>query len=264
MKIERLNAMEQYILKNHSVSLDKLSSTFHVSINTVRRDLNTLLERGNIKKVYGGVCASPKSEFDSVPPMSVRTSENSLAKQIIGRLAADLVQDNSSIFLDSGSTTEKLIPFLAEKENVTVVTHSLSAMYEASKYPSIRLVGLGGIYNPDTVSFVGLSTSKGLSGMQIDTVFISASSISFRGGLANNNYFEAEIKSTVISQNIGKSIVAMVDSSKFSKMATFSFCPISSLSAIITDTKPAPEILKSFAAQNVKCIFPDDSTKKEM
>lgn len=257
MKIERLNAIEQYILKNRSVSLDKLVEIFHVSTNTIRRDLNILVDRGNIKKVYGGVCAAPKSEFDSVPPMSVRTSENSQAKQIIGRLAAGLVRNNSSIFLDSGSTTEKIIPFLAEKENVTVVTHSLSAMYEASKYPSIRLVALGGIYNPDTVSFVGLSTSKGLSGMQIDTVFISASSISFRGGLANNNYLEAEIKSTVINQNVGKSIVAMIDGSKFSKMATFSFCPISSLSSIVTNERPAPEILKSFAAQNVKCIFPE-------
>ena len=145
MRTDRMNAMEQYILKNGSVSLDNLVNTFHVSMNTVRRDIASLLERGNVRKVYGGVCAIPKVSPEPVAPISIRASENSSEKEIIGRRAANLVKDHSSIFLDSGSTTEKIIPYLADKQDITVITYSLSAMYEASKYPSIRLVALGGV-----------------------------------------------------------------------------------------------------------------------
>ena len=254
MRADRINAMEQYILKNGSVTLENLVSTFHVSMNTVRRDVIILLERGNIKKVYGGVCAIPKIPTELVPPISVRASENSNAKETIGRRAAALVKDHSSIFLDSGSTTEKIIPYLADKKDITVITYSLSAMYAASKYPSIRLVALGGVYSPDTDSFVGLSTAKNTTGMQIDIVFLAASSITLQGGLANNNYMEAEIKRSVLNQNTGKVIVALADHSKFEKSAIFSFCPIDSLNAIVTDEVPDAEILEKLATMNVGCI----------
>lgn len=257
MRTDRMNAMEQYILKNGSVSLDNLVNTFHVSMNTVRRDIASLLERGNVRKVYGGVCAIPKVSPEPVAPISIRASENSSEKEIIGRRAANLVKDHSSIFLDSGSTTEKIIPYLADKQDITVITYSLSAMYEASKYPSIRLVALGGVYSPDTDSFVGLSTAKNTTGMQIDIVFLAASSITIQGGLANNNYLEAEIKRSVLNQNTGKVIVAMADHSKFEKSSIFSFCPIDSLNAIVTDQAPSEELLKKLTAMNIECICTD-------
>jgi len=249
--------MEQYILKNDFITLDNLAETFHVSMNTVRRDVAVLLERGNIKKVYGGVCALPKTSAKPVPPISVRASENSVEKEIIGRRAAALVKCHSSVFLDSGSTTEKIIPYLADKQDITVITYSLSAMYEASKYPSIRLVALGGVYSADTDSFVGLSTVKNTTGMQIDTVFLAASSITLQGGLANNNYLEAEIKRSVLNQNTGKMIVAVVDNSKFEKSAIFSFCPINALNAIVTDRAPSAKLIEKLSAMNVECIYTD-------
>lgn len=257
MRADRMNAMEQFILRNGSVSLESLCKTFHVSMNTVRRDISVLLERGNIRKSYGVVCANQKIEQETVPPISVRASENSDAKDVIGRRAASLVKDHYAIFLDSGSTTEKIIPYLADKKDITLITHSLSAMHEASKYPFIRLVALGGVYNRDTDSFVGLSTTKNTSGMQIDIIFLAASSITMQGGLANSNYLEAEIKSSVVNQNMGRQIVAMADHSKFEKSAIFTFCPISSLNAIVTDQMPSPDILERFNLLNIKCIYSD-------
>lgn len=258
MRADRMNAMEQYILKQGSVSLDSLCKTFHISMNTVRRDIAVLLERGNIKKVYGGVCTNQKIEQEVVPPISIRASENSDAKDVIGRRAASLVKDHYAIFLDSGSTTEKIIPYLADKKDITLITHSLSAMHEASKYPSIRLIALGGVYNQDTDSFVGLSTTRNTSGMQIDIIFLAASSITMQGGLANSNYLEAEIKSSVINQNVGKQIVAMADHTKFDKSAIFTFCPIGSLNTIITDQAPRADILEWLEFLNVECIYTDE------
>lgn len=112
-------------------------------------------------KVYGGVSAGNRSP--SVIPISERSMRNDRAKQAIGRLAATLVQDNMSIFLDSGSTTMRILPYLADKQNVTVITHSLMALYEAAKYPSLHVIALGGMYNWVTSSFVGANTLDELS-----------------------------------------------------------------------------------------------------
>ena len=97
MRAERLNAMEQYILGKETVSLEELSTQFSVSMNTIRRDVMELLSRGNIRKVYGGVSSTL---INRPVGFSVRAQKNSRAKQIIGRLASQLVSDGASIFLD--------------------------------------------------------------------------------------------------------------------------------------------------------------------
>lgn len=55
MRDKRLDDMEEYILSQKDSSLDELCEKYQISKNTVRRDIEELLLRGNIKKVYGGV-----------------------------------------------------------------------------------------------------------------------------------------------------------------------------------------------------------------
>jgi DeoR family myo-inositol catabolism operon transcriptional repressor len=52
----------------------------------------------------------------------------------------------------------QLLPYIAEKKNITVISHSLTALYEASKYPSLGVIALGGIYNRTSSSFLGCNT----------------------------------------------------------------------------------------------------------
>ena len=96
MRAERLNEMEQYILGKETVSLEDLCDQFDISMNTVRRDISELLDRGNIRKVYGGVSSTL---INRPVGFSVRKQKNSEAKHVIGQLASKLVSDGSSIFL---------------------------------------------------------------------------------------------------------------------------------------------------------------------
>ncbi len=205
-------------------------------MNTVRRDVADLLGRGRLKKVYGGVSAEARQI--PVLPFSERAQRNEAAKQTIGRLAASLVGDNMSIFLDSGSTTMRILPYLAEKRNVTVITHSLTALNEAAAYTDLHTIALGGLYNPSTSSFVGPNTLNNLGKMAIDLVFLSATGVTLERGLTNTTYFEVEIKQTVAEQN--QNLVLMADHSKFGNNALLSFCAFERLSAIVTD-QPLPD-----------------------
>ena len=93
--------------------------------------------------------------------------------------------------------------------------------------------------------------------MNIDLVFLAASSVTIQNGLANNNYLEADIKRAVVKQCHGKYLVAMVDSSKFERQAIFSYCPIESLNAVVTDRAPRPDICEYLKSVNVDCLFQD-------
>lgn len=251
MRVGRLNLMEQYILGKENVSLEELSNQFDISVNTVRRDIAELLKRGNVRKVYGGV----SSKLVNRPlDFSVREQKNSGAKQIIGQLAASMVSDGTSIFLDSGSTTPNLLRHLGEKNGITVITHSLRALYEAAKYPSLNIIALGGVYIPSTSSFTGISTLDTLSRLSIQTIFISASGVTLENGLSNNTYLEAEIKRSVVQR--GSRVVLMADQSKFGQAAVTTFCTLDQLYAIVTDQIPPAPYLEAIKQYGIKLIYP--------
>lgn len=251
MRAERLNMMEQYILGRENASLEELCKQFDISMNTVRRDIAELLSRGTIKKVYGGVSSNL---LNRPLGFSEREQKNSKAKQIIGKLAAQLVSNNSSIFLDSGSTTPNLLHYLGEKNGVTVITHSLTALYEASTRPNLNIIALGGVYAPSTSSFTGISTMDSLSRLSIQTIFIAATGVSIENGLTNSTYLEAEIKRSVVQR--GNRVVLMADQSKFGHSAVISFCSFEQLYAIVTDHMPTAPYLEAIERYGIRLICP--------
>lgn len=251
MRADRLNAMEQYILGKENVSLDELTNQFGISMNTVRRDIAELLNRGNIRKVYGGVSSNL---LNRPLGFSVRERKNSEAKQLIGQLASRLVTSGSSIFLDSGSTTPNLLRHLSEKNGVTVITHSLTALYEASSLPNLNIIALGGVYTPATSSFTGISTLDALSRLSIQTIFISATGVTIESGLTNSTYLEAEIKRSVVQR--GNRVVLMADQSKFGHSAVISFCSFDQLYAIVTDRMPSAPYLEAIERYGIRLICP--------
>ncbi|MGE4548208.1 MAG: DeoR/GlpR family DNA-binding transcription regulator [Intestinibacillus sp.] len=246
MKISRLNSIEQYVISHETATIDELCEVFSVSKNTIRRDLNELESRGHIAKVYGGVTATSSA---GPVPTPVRSGLHPADKTLIGRLAAAEVEDGDTIFLDSGTTTVCMLKFLAAKKRITIVTHSLGALSEASHYENLNVISLGGIYSRPTDSFVGLSTFEALSTMKINKAFMAATGVSIENGLMNTTFLEAEIKRGVVQR--AAHIYLLADGSKLDHDAVISFCHLEDLTSFVTDRRPPDRYMKFFAANGV-------------
>lgn len=255
MRVDRLNKMEDFILEQGTVPLELLAEQFDISTNTVRRDVNELLKRGRICKVYGGVTAIADHDPTTAPvPLQVRSVKNSFAKNTIGHLAADMVDDGMSIFLDSGTTVACMVPYLAEKKDVTIITHSLNVMYEAAKYPSLNIIALGGYYNHTTSSYSGISTLDPLSTISANAAFIAATGVSLERGLTHSTYFEAETKKKVVE--CSDKIILCADNSKFDQSSTISFFPFQELFAVVTNKEPDKKYLDAIKYNDIILICP--------
>lgn len=253
VKYDRLYDMEQYIEKNGVSSMEELCRHYDVSMSTIRRDIAELVRRKNFSKVYGGVAIARPTQ-DGLSNAARRSNEHS-SQQAIGILAASLVQDGMSVFLDSGSITLQILPYIACKQNVTLISHSLSALYEAAKYPALHVIALGGIYNGSTASFLGGGTQDELSKMSIDLVFLAAAGITLERGLTSRNYAEVEIKRSVIKRN--RNLVLMADHGQFGHDALLSFCALEDLSAIVTDQPLKADYAHAGALRHISVLTPE-------
>lgn len=260
MKPDRLGEMETYINKAGTVSLQDLCSVFHVSMSTVRRDVTELTRLDRIQKVYGGVIGGGKEIATDLPIAS--ESEPSTKKRQLGYLAASLVRNGMSVFLDSGIETLHVLPYLAEKSNITVISHSLTVLAQAARYASLNVIALGGIYNCDTSTFTGQSALDDLAKMSIDLVFLSADGVTIERGLTSYNYTEIEIKKNVAKWN--RDLVLIVDGKELGRNALITFCEIGSLHAIVSD-KPMPQdFLRANLLSKVRLLMPPKSIEEGM
>lgn len=250
MRADRIRELETYMQRRQSATLTELCDTFGVSLNTIRRDVKALQSAGRITKVYGGILYNPDG---AVVPVHDRSQKALAEKEKIGALAASLVEDNETIYLDSGTTTIHLLPYLTGRKNVTIVSNSFLVHSEVQRYPELNLFSTGGLYNHATKSFVSMSTVDGLQDIRISKAFMGATGVSLDLGATNNSVHEAQIKKSVIK--LAQKVILMTDHTKLGVTAAICFLNLSGLYAFVTDTCPPEEYVTFFEKNGIRLLY---------
>ena len=107
-----------------SVTVQELTEHFHSSESTIRRDLNVLDKKGALTKVFGGAVQNDKKLNTREEKVSLRRELFREEKVRIARYAASLIEPNDFVYLDAGTTTGCMIPFLTE-HSATFVTNAM-------------------------------------------------------------------------------------------------------------------------------------------
>lgn len=253
MKLDRLNEMEHYIYCRGNVSLEELAEHFGVSVNTVRRDIVEIMKNDTIRKVYGGVVSRPEPEL---VPRTEREKTNRTAKQTIGMLAAERIADYSTVFLDTGTTIARIIPYLANKQNLTIITASLPVIEQATQYPNLNIFTLGGFFNKEISGFVGITVTEYLNRLAFDTAIVSAAGITDKSEMTIDGFYEEPIKRQVLARGC-RDVTLVADTEKFGRSALFSFGTLSDIQCIISEQKPPEPYLSRLQDMRIKTVYPN-------
>ena len=184
-----------------------------VSESTVRRDLKTLEQEGQIILLRGGGACLKQGSYEM--PVNSKGIKNVSEKEQIARYAAGLVKDGESIYLDSGSTLYRMLPHLKGKDINVITTNAL--IFTDMQDLKMKCFIIGGEINFSTGSIVGAMTIRELSGMYFDKAFLGANGVSERAGISTHTMSEAE-KKRVVKENSTATYV-LADSSKIGKNA---------------------------------------------
>lgn len=254
MRVERIDRLEQYILDKKSVSLDALCEKFDVSKNTLRRDIDTLVKKGTIDKVYGGVIAVEKNHMAvGLKPFNERNLLNLDLKERIAAKAAEFVKEGDTIFLDTGSSTLPIVSMLSHLNDVTIVTNSVPAIYSAINYPNIKVIALPGTLNRSTDSLVGAGCLDSLKNFHLKKAFMSCTGLSVDGGVCNASFAEYEIKRGAMGISAQRFLLA--DHSKFQVSAMMQYSSLDKFDYLITDKSPDSSISTFCEEHDTRIIY---------
>lgn len=254
MRLQRIDHMEQHILENKMVTLEDLCTLFNASKNTVRRDVEVLVGRGTVKKVYGGVRAAGRRELS---PFAEREVRNLSAKRAVGRRAAALVEDGDVIFIDSGTTTLHMLDGLGERKNLTILTHSLDVIFGAVPCDNLEVISLSGRLERATRSFVGQTAADALSSYNIAKAFMASTGISLHNGVTNASPHEYAIKRAAIERS--RRVILLIEQSKYDVSALMSYCGLEKIDTLITDAPPPQSYLDFFEETGGRILLAGDS-----
>lgn len=256
---DRREWVRQQLMQKPFISYDELFSQFPgVSQMTLRRDIDYLEKTGQAIKVRGGA-RSARFLSDTVDdPYFSRMQENVDSKKKIAAVAARFLEVGRSIFFDSGSTLQQMIPFVPD-ERFVFTTTSPAAAIELSRIgkPVVNLVG--GWLDRDYQAVSGMQAVRYLDDVNIDIAFLSPSGLSVQSGFTGGNYNECQLKKAVADK--AWLVVMLMDLSKADKSLPYTFCRLEQVQVLICDGKLPDPLMQQAMAQDVQII---DVTKEGM
>ena len=251
MKAKRIYEIESFIKENKTASIEELRQRFNVSINTIRRDVNQLVDMNIVKKVYGGIEVIEDSH--KAVDYNQRNIENSNSKKLIGELAANEIEANDIIYIDTGTTTIHLLDYVDKHLTFTIITNSLDIMNKASQFDNVTLFIIGEKYKPITRSFIGIDSNMLLEKFNINKSFMSATGVDIQNGLSNSEMEENLIKQYITSKATETFILA--DHSKMGKSTLLTYCDLSDINKMFTDKIPPKDINDFCQEHNIAVYF---------
>ncbi|MGB7963368.1 MAG: DeoR/GlpR family DNA-binding transcription regulator [Propionicimonas sp.] len=228
IQYERKRKILEALRSAETVYIDDLVDTTGVSPSTVRRDIDALVKSGQVIALRGG--AVRLNERLSELPSKAKALINKDAKVAIAAAAAREVNNGDTIYIDSGTTTLQMMPFLRGRK-IQVIT-SNTQLLNSGFDKRMRITILAGEYLPSIGSIAGSLTERLLKDMFFDKAFIGASGCSAKAGINTFDIREAT-KKRIVHDNSDESFV-LIDSTKFGKSTLFKALELSEC-ALITD-----------------------------
>lgn len=247
---ERQELILNKIKIQESVTTKELVEEFNVSIMTIRRDLHMLEESGCIILNHGG--AALKADYHLEHSMMYKQSQYVNEKKSIANYCADLVKDDETIFIETGTTAQAVANELTKKNHLKVHTNSLSVINTLSRFSNIELFVVPGRYRELSDGFIGPLTIQYTQQFYFDYAFIGTEGIDLTYGLTAPNLDDALTKRGVIQQS--KHVIIVADHTKFNQVFTHQVCKLDQVTSIVTDLHLDDGILKGYQQRDVNVI----------
>ncbi|MDQ7992862.1 MAG: DeoR/GlpR family DNA-binding transcription regulator [Propionicimonas sp.] len=249
---ERHARILQTLALRRIASTEDLAAELGVSIETVRRDIRVLDERRALRKVRGG--AAITTAVSGEPVVAERQELNLAAKQVIGRLAADLLEDGQTVILDLGTTAMEVARAIAPGFRGVVATNSLLVAGELAGRPDIEVLVCGGRVRGGDLAVSNAFSVAFFAQLNADVAFLSSGGVDAGRGVTDFYLDEVATRHQMLRSS--RHAYVLADSSKFGVVAPYSVAPLDSRLGLIAERSPDADLDRAIRRKGGVIVCP--------
>lgn len=235
----------------------ELSEALSVSPETVRRDINAMIEAGQARRIFGGI-ALLNTEDQIKPTKSSAPAKKETAKTIY-KLAASRVRSGMTIMIEAGAFAPQFLNEFKYKKDITIITNSLQVL-NAANHSNFKIIVSGGNFDEQREGFYGPDTEGNISHYNADIAFISCDKLSIKAGVTHDDLEQSETVLTMA--NHSEECVLLATNDKFDKIAKVNTFELSGIDTLITDKKPSKEWLTALDKEEIEVLYPQEGEEK--
>ncbi len=249
--LKRREAILNYLEKNKFAKTEELAKLLNTSNITIRRDFKTLESEGLINRTHGGA-EIIKNTLNKNLHYDIAPDNKNEIKSLIAKKAAQFIENNDSIFINSSSTAIKILEYINDKR-VVVITNN-GKVLGMNLSPKIEVILIGGEVYGRKQSMVGDIATQIISKITAAKCFIGVSGIASHCGISTSVFQETTINRKMLENCSGPTFV-LADSSKIGIHHNFSSGDIKDVNYVITNKDADKDEVKKLKEKGVKVIF---------
>ncbi|EGR2987594.1 DeoR/GlpR transcriptional regulator, partial [Vibrio parahaemolyticus] len=217
--LTRASHILKVIGKVGRVSVNDLAEELNVSVETIRRDLKILDNKGEVVRVHGGaICKQYRDEGTS---FNNRANNNVIDKKHLVDKVISNIYEGSVIGLDASSSSWLVAQSMPDIR-CTVVTNSINNISVLCGKKNISIISLGGHFSEKYKAFYGMIAKNTLPEMALDLCVISCDGFDELNGVWDSNEYNYDIKRTFIE--VSEKVILLADKSKYKKKSLLKIC----------------------------------------
>lgn len=250
----RLKYIQEILLKKGEVTLQELSDELHVSLVTLRKDVTELQENGLAVRQRGKV-ALPDNHHSMQQPYRLRKVLFETEKNLIAKKVIEMIKEDDSIILDSGTTTYAIAKELFDYSHISIATNSICAANVLNDSEHSLFLA-GGLISSRGMCTVGKDAEEYFKKIHANKAFIATTGVREDLSLTVTLDIEIGVKKAMIEA--ADEIILVATSDKFHNNNLFSFCTVDKIDKIITTHPALPDTaLALIEANGIELIYAD-------
>ncbi len=249
-QIQRHQQIVKLVKKQGYVSTEELVDRFHVSPQTIRRDLNELTDENKIRRYHGGATTPSSSENTAYYE---RKSSKLSEKNIIAEELAKHIPDGATLFIDIGTTPEAVAHALNKNhKQLRIVTNNINVATILMPNQEFQVFLAGGEVRHRDGGIIGEATLDFIKQFRLDFGILGISGIDDDGSLLDFDYHEVRVKQAILENS--RRVYLAADHSKFGRSAMVRLGSIAQLHSLFTDQTPPKSIVGILKAHQIPLI----------
>lgn len=249
----RRQRIAEFLHHHGAVTLQQLADALHVSMSTLRRDLDTLAEEGVVERTHGGAILRHLQYSTFEPNITAARDLSPREKRVVGMAAAESLVPGQSVIFDSGSTVlEAARAVVARKIPIVAATNDIEIAQILNSSSLIQVHVFGGQLRPGSNTLVGEQVQNAAQLIRADVLFFGAHAVT------DNVVSETSPEVAAVKRSLMKSATScrlLVDSSKFRPRVFMTVCDMAEIAEVITDENAPLEELERIRSAGVKLVI---------